>query len=285
MKSIPGPNIQHFTDYRNFLLCFNESQKKKNPNWSYGVWSQKLGLKDTSSLTKIVNGQRNPGSNTISSFSKYFKFNKKEKEYFEDLIRLQKSANDPRLSVILLKNMEKKFPNSQVRILDLKSFSVISHWYGLAIREMVRLSDFQEDPKWISSILNFKVTPTQVQKMLDTLLELKLIVRNENNRLVISSEGRIHTENDIASEALKRYHEQNLENASLALRTIDVKEREFLTSCFNMKKSNVLKAKELIREFKNNFVQLLEEEQANDLELFQLQMQFYPLTNLNEEGI
>ena len=136
------------------------------------MWARQLGLKDTSSITKILNGQRHPGSKLTQKLSDFFEFEHEESQYFEDLVRLQKHGNDPKLCIAIMERMEKLHPNAQMRIIDLSPFNLISHWYCLVIREMVRLESFKEDYEWISSKLNFKVTPKEVKKTINLLLSL-----------------------------------------------------------------------------------------------------------------
>lgn len=274
--------LQTYTNYKAFLLSYSEDAKKQNKHWSFGVWARQLGLKDTSSITKILNGQRHPGEKLTQKLNAFFEFGHDESQYFADLVRLQKHGNDPKLCIAIMERMEKIHPNGHMRIIDMSTFNLISHWYCLAIREMVRLDSFREDYEWIASKLNFKVTPKEVKKTLSLLVELDLLERDSDGKLAINKHGRIHTSNDIASEAIKRYHEQTLENAKLAVRQFSTDEREFQASSFNMRRENMPKAKELIREFKSKFVKLLEEEKSDDV--FQIQMQFYPITKISKSN-
>ena len=84
-----------------------------------------LGLKDTSSITKIIQGQREPGAAITGGLIRYFKFSPKDAQYFQDLVRLRKIKTDPRLSVLLLEKMGKDHPDGALRILDDKSFQLL----------------------------------------------------------------------------------------------------------------------------------------------------------------
>ena len=239
------------------------------------MWVNQLGLKDTSSITKIVQGSRHPGAAITEALIKHFRFNSKDAQYFRDLVHLHKIKQDPRLSVLLLEKMGKQFPNAALRILDDKAFAIISNWYCTAIREMVKLNEFFEDPEWISKKLYFKVTPKEAKQAMDLLLAAELLSRDAQGRLKVT-QGRFKTQNDYASEAIKRYHESMLENAKQAIRLIAVEDREFSASVITMNAANILKAKELIREFKDQFAQLMEEESGDGT--YQIQLQFFPLT-------
>ncbi|MNT06148.1 hypothetical protein D3C72_1408020 [compost metagenome] len=81
------------------------------------MWAQRMGLRDTSSITKILNGAREPGELITERLVAYFDFNDKDKLYFEDMIRLKKISKDPRLSAVLMEKMG-------VEALESQSFTV-----------------------------------------------------------------------------------------------------------------------------------------------------------------
>lgn len=267
-------NICKYTDYRVFLIAHAQSMKVKQASWSYGAWAKSMGLKTTSSITKIIQGEREAGSAITERLVSYFQFTDRQALYFRDLVRLQKIKKDPRLSALLMEKIGKEHPNSSLRIMDDKSFLVISNWYYLAIRELFRLG-FQEDPEWISELLLFKVTSRDISNAIKTLLAIGLLTRDDNGRLQLA-EGRIDTTNDIASEAIKRYHEQMLEHAKAALRRIPPEAREITSTSLAIHSKNIGLAKELMRKFKADFERLMEEDSGD--QVYQFQMQFFPLT-------
>jgi uncharacterized protein (TIGR02147 family) len=273
------PDIRQFTDYRAFMLAHIQDCKRRNPKWTYGMLAKQLRLKDTSSITKIIQGQRDPGETITGELIRYFAFAPKDAQYFQDLVRLQKIKKDPRLTVLLLEKMGKEHPNGALKLLDDRSFQLISNWYCTTIREMVRLDGFFEDPAWISRTLHFKVTPTEVSRAIDLLIQVELLKRDDKGRLEIV-QGRFHTTNDLSSEAIKRYHESMLDNAKLAIRKFDVEQREFSAASMTMRSGRFPEAKELIREFKSRFAKLLEED-GGDVTI-QLQVQFFPFTKISQ---
>lgn len=272
---ITAPGIQSYTDYRTFLVNYAQKQKNTNKKWTYGVWAKRLGLNSTSSITKVIQGDRSPGKEMTEKMIQYFSFSKDEGEYFKDLIRLQKVKKDPRMAVLIMEKMGKEHPDKNVRFLDHADFSVISNWYCLAIREMTRLEEFVADPNWISRQFQIPVSAVDVSKALDNLLSIGLLKRKKNGDLVIG-EGRVQTSDDMVSEAVKRYHESMLDNAKRAVRDVPVDERELTGSSIIISPSNIPKAKELIRQFRSKFNKIMEETSGG--QVYQFQMQFFPLT-------
>jgi uncharacterized protein (TIGR02147 family) len=212
----------------------------------------------------------------VESFVRYFAFGDKDAEYFRDLVRLSKIKEDTRLSTLIIEKMGKKFANGAVKFVDEKTFNVISNWYHLPIREMVRLPAFRPDPAWISRNLTFKVGVREVAQALRSLSELGLVALDANGRMTVA-EGRLNTGDDVANEAVKRHHEEMLENARAALRMVPVEKREITSQSIAISSAKLAQAKELIRQFQDKFSQLMEDEVGGDV-IYQLQMQFFPLT-------
>jgi uncharacterized protein (TIGR02147 family) len=275
MNTVDNINIKEFMDYRSYLKSFFELKKSHNPNWSYGVWANKLGLKATSSLTKIITGEREPGPDITQKMVSFFNFNSVEGQYFNDLIRLSKIKDDPRLKMMLMERMGREHPDAHLHIMDDRSVEIISNWFGLTIRELVKLSDFVEDAEWIQKRLMFEVSTTEINKTLDDLQHQGLIKRDKAGKLRVS-DGLLHTTNDVASEGIKKYHEQMLDNAKVAIRSTPLEKREFNAETFVIDEKNLPEAKEFIREFKSKFVRNFEEKEGN--QVYQLQIQFFPLT-------
>jgi uncharacterized protein (TIGR02147 family) len=272
--------IYNYSSYRTFLKDFNLYKKEKNPFWGLGVWAQKAGLSSKSTLSMILNGRRHPGKDVSEKLTRYFKFNDREKSYFQDLIRLEKNQDDPHLSLIIMERLKRGNPQKSFLLLDDKTFSSIANWYYYAIREMVNLPDFKEDASWIKEKLNFKVSETQINEALKTLLDIGLLKRDHAKSL-LQSQADVSTPDHIAKEAIKRNHEDNLNNALLALRKMGPQDRYFSSITFNMNPANIEKFQTLIRDFEDRACEIFEENV--DASTFQFNINFFPLTKLEQQ--
>lgn len=279
MKGPAELPIYQYSDYRTFLLDHAQKKKLAKPRWSLGCWARQLGLKSTSSLTKVLQGKRNPGPEMTQALVLYFGFPKVEADYFRDLVELTKNAHDPHLSLLLLERMQKKHPEGSVRLLNDREFTLLSNWYGLAVRELVRAKNFQENPEEIAKRFLFRVTPAEVRRTIEILLGLGLMKRNRAGRLAVV-DREIETTSDIASEAGKRHHEQTFLQISWANREMPIPEREITNTTFVMKSSNLPRAKEVLRQMKQSFVEQFEEEGGDAV--FRVQLQLLPLTQLEQ---
>ncbi|MGE3975770.1 MAG: TIGR02147 family protein [Bdellovibrionales bacterium] len=270
-------DIFQYSDYRSFLKNYAKVKKEVSPQWTLGMWAKRLDLKATTSLTMILNGQRHPGPKIVERFSEYFHFNKREKQFFSDLILLNKIKNDSRLKLLIMQELKKLSPNKSFQLLDEKTFSAISNWYFYCIRQMTKLQEFHEEPEWLKRHIHFLLSEKQIRSSIETLLDLQLLKRSEHGVLEISK-AQLQTSQDVESEAIKQFHEQMLENAKIALRKTAVNKREFSGLTVTIKKEKINQAKELLRNFVDEFEKLMIEEKGDAV--YQLNMQFFPLAEI-----
>ena len=274
-------NLFEFNNYRSFLNCVFDQFKNKNPRFTYGSWAKNLGLKSNTSIIKVLNGQREAGSEIAEKLIQYFKFNPDEGAYFLDLIRLSKAKKDPRLAVVILERMKKKYSRANVKILDEKEFSVIAHWWYYGLRQLIKISAIPNDPIWIAKQFHFKVTPSDIKKAIQDLISLGLVdLENEGKTLRLTKDA-LDTSHDLSSEALKRFHQNMLENAKISLEKIAVKERFISSMTTAIAIEDLPRAKEFLDSCLDEFCRLFEVQNPDTV--FQLQFQLFPLTKLQSK--
>jgi len=273
--------VKHYTDYKSFLSTYVKTKKEQNSNWTLGVWTQQLSLKSTSSISKIISGQRHPGKDITEKLVEYFKFSKADEDYFRGLIKFHKVKNDPKLAVAVLEKLGKDHPSGSILILDDSVFQVLSNWYSFAVRELVRMGLNLKNLKTLSRAFHFGVTVQEVSFCLKSLKSAGLIEENKSGQFAVKSE-RIQTQTDFSSEAVKQYHEKTLDVAKKAIRTLPVEEREFQGTTLNISHKNFKAAQNMLREFREKFVKTFEETDGD--QIHQLQMQFFPITKKINKG-
>jgi uncharacterized protein (TIGR02147 family) len=283
MQRVESKTVFEFGDYRSFLAHHAVAKKAAQPAWSLGAWARALDLKATASLTRVLKGDRQPGPEISAKLARYFKFSEAEKAYFENLVLLDKVGEDSALRVLVMEKLQSLHPRREFKPLDHNTFMAMTNWYFFAIREMTRQASFKEDPKWIADRLLFKVTPRQVKEAVSLMLELGMLRRDPKSGELAHSGDGIEWKSDVSSEASKRNHEQNLENAKVALRSVPIAEREFTSVCLTVSSRKMERAKVLIREFRSRFADLMEEEEWRGDVTCQLQIQFFPYTRKENE--
>lgn len=273
-------SMLNYVDYRTFLKDRFDAKKRKRRSWSYGVWARELDLASSSTLIMIMNGDRNPGPRLTEALIRNLKLSGTEASYFIDLISLAKAKGDSRMKVLLMERLGSRLPGGKFSVLSHDNFAAISSWHFYAIRELVQLGSFREDPDWICRKLKFKVTPRQARQAIQTLLRLNLLCRNPDGTLGQAS-GHVDTATDIADEGLKRFHEQMLEHAKTSVRATDPALRQISGTTFPIHMKNLPKVKELIRKFQAQLCAACEEPGGDAV--YHLEISFFPLTKPEKE--
>lgn len=274
-----------YSDYRLFLNDYVSAKKKNLGKYTIGQFAKALDLKDTSSINKVLKGQRTPGGELQEKLCRYFKFNNKEYRYFVDLVSLAKSRPQSEEYGYIYERLCKLNPSSGFLDLRQEQFNLISNWYYFAIRELVKLKNFRYDVEWIQNQLVEKISLTDIQKAIDTLIKLELLHFDEESSKLTISTPRFRSSNDTPSEAIKRYHEGCLEQAKLAVRRHQVDVRHIIGSTLAIKKSNIARAKNLIDEFLDSFSKIIEDHGEGSEEVYQMNIQFYPLTHSKNQEV
>ena len=273
MQTVKRASVHDFPDYRSFLRERYRELKKKNGKFSLGAWAKRLGMKGSSGLVMILKGQRNPGPELTESLISDLSLPQREAIYFRDLVTLEKcGSKDSPARFDIIERLSRMHPTKQFKSLSQEEFRAVSQWFYYAIRELVDLKDFCEDPEWIQKRLRIFVSQNDIKQALETLEKLGLLVREKGRLRYVTQVTSTH---DIPDEGLKRFHEQMLNQAAGALRKVDVTNREISGLTFTIAKKDLPIAKELIRNLYREMTQLSRSEQDS---VYQLEVALFPLT-------
>ncbi len=156
-------------------------------------------------------------------------------------------------------------------------FKLISEWYHFAILSLGELKSCRADSRWIARRLNIPMGTAN-----------EALVRLERMGIIAIKDGRfkqttlpLTTTTDVPSGTIRQYHKSILGLAQNKIESTPVELREFsaLTMAINTK--NILKAKKLVKEFKEDMLELLETGTKD--EVYQLGIQLFPLTIKDNE--
>lgn len=83
---MPAPRLIDYASVRAFLLAHAEHKRATHPRWTFGMWARQLGLRHTATITRVLNGDREPGDDVIRALAAYFAFSPLEARYWECLV-------------------------------------------------------------------------------------------------------------------------------------------------------------------------------------------------------
>jgi uncharacterized protein (TIGR02147 family) len=161
--------------------------------------------------------------------------------------------------------------SSEKRKLESERFRAISEWHYYAIVSLSEVKGSRFDPAWIARRLG--ITRSQASIALARLERLGLI-RVEGNRY-FSTEVGTTTSHNVASVALRRFHQQLLRKAEEAQHQLPVSERHLSTITFVASRHRIEEAQTRIRHFQRELCEFLE--QGDRERVYTLAVQLFPL--------
>ncbi len=240
-----------------------EEIRDKNPSFSRRAFAKKLGI-SAGAVSELFNGRRQVSKGLAERLSDRLLLDPQERselfKLFPEKRRYKKESNEDEVTANYLQ-------------LSADQFHVIGEWYHFAILTLMRTSDFQSDPKWVSERLGLPITT--IKQAIERLKRIELITEDKNGNLV-RSKTRYRTTDDVANVSVKKAHLQYLDSARKALEQVPVDQRDFTSVMMAIDPANLPKAKELIRKFQDELTEVLETKPKS--EVYQLHVSLFPLT-------
>ncbi len=244
------PNVFYYKNYRVYLKDWVLAKKKFNKSYSAAIFAKKAGLNSHNLLGMVIRDERNLSWKSINGFCKSLNLKVREKLYFEKLVLFcqAKNSEDKADFFEQLLQLSKGHENKLLdKIKDYKSY--YRHWYIVAIREMVNLEDFQEDPGWITEKLKHKITKKQATEAWKTLKRIGMVRFNKERRVYEVVNAVIDYQNEGVDFVLRNFHKEYLH---LTLDTVDgdIEERELSSLTIAVTDEDLKEIKKKIDEYR-----------------------------------
>lgn len=274
------PAPEHFQDYRAYLQAMIRYLKATRPQFSYRYFSRQAGFSSPNFLKLVAEGKRNLTPSSISRFARGLGLDQREHETFETLVLLGQASSDAERNRYYARLRRRASGTAAARI-EHAQFEIYSTWYALAIREMVSLPDFREDPAWIGRRLRPQIRAADVSAALARLLEVGLLTRGEDGALR-QVNRKISTGPRVRSLAVRNYHRAMLEAAASTLDTLATEDRDITSLTLAISRAEYEEIRARIERFRRELLDLAEERRAGPDagpgEVFQVGFQLFPLT-------
>lgn len=254
--------------------------RDKNAKYSLRWIAKRLNLKSHAHLARIAKGEKSPTDDLIALISSMSELTVDEFYYVKALAALKRARNEQERAYFLekLEELRQDIPDVLVK---LDHFELIARWYHLAIFELISLTNFKSDPKWISEQLLGDVSVETVIDSLARLERLGFIKKDQNGRWQRLALG-FNTPTDIPSSTIRRFHEELLDKSKDMLDAIPVEERLFYSLTMPVDVKQIEEAKKIMIEFRTKFEAHLRSESPNAV--YHLGMQFFPLSQRPKPG-
>ena len=240
------------------------------------AWSRQLGFANNAPLSLMLAGKRHIPKKYIPNLISSLELAPDEGLYFETLVELER-ASGIREKSFYEERLQSLSPKKSVTFHEIESFKYLGNPLHMIILEMTDLQDFKADVEWIQNQLMIKATIQEIKDVLERLTTLKLLTQDSKGRW-IKTQKHLTNRPDVADQGSREYHHNVSVLASEQVKIQDVLVREFNGYSINIKKGDVPKAKEAIREFIKNFATNIEAPPGTGDATYQLNVQFFGTT-------
>jgi uncharacterized protein (TIGR02147 family) len=239
-------------------------KQRNNPHYSLRAYARDIGI-HPATLSQIINGKRALPFKDSEKVIKKLNLGPKERSLFLESLSKNKSYSTIRIS-----------EEDNRLLLDESYYKIIAEWEHYAVLELFNIPEFSRTKEDISARLNLTTNRTEV--VVNNLAICNLIVTDADGKLVkIPSD--VKTTEDIVNQALRDSHKEALQMGIAKIDEISIELRDFSSSTLAINLKKIPEAKALIREFRMKMAALLAQDDKE--EVYQLAIQFYPLSQLN----
>ncbi len=257
---------QGYKDYRAYLKGLLLERKRVNPSYSLRAFARDLRMSPPR-LSEVINGKKGLSIGAAIKISGALGHNESETDFFCDWVQCS-DARSPEARRIAQIRMQKYNYVDEFESLKEDLFSLISDWYHYGILELTFVRGFRSNSAWIAKKLG--ISELEADEAIKRLLRMGLL-KKEDDRFIKVSKN-YTTTFDVPSVAIRKFNEQMLAKAVIALQTHAVDERDFSTITMATDPSKLVIAKEMIRKFRRNLSKELETGDRSELYCFSAQL-------------
>ena len=239
---------------------FNK-RKGRNPNFSLRSFAKWLKI-SPAQLSQMMTSKRPITINSAQKIGDRLGLSPIEKKALINSLLREKGSLPP--------------PTDSKRLhMKEDQFRVISDWYHFAILSLTKVEGAKPDPRWIAQRLGIQVD--QANQALLRLERMGILQIKPTFKQICEP---IEVVSSIPSEAIQKYHKQNLNLAIEKIESVPVKFREYQSISISLNPKHIKIFKEHIDEFLDQVDELSDQKEGS--EIYNLNVQLFPLTTLKE---
>lgn len=234
--------------------------QKRNSGYSLRAFAKKLQM-SPSALSEILSGKRKVSKDLAEKILRNIGSNPREQHKILSLFEAGKTG----------------FSKSNYLEISADQFHVIADWYHFAVLSLAETKGFRAEPLWIAKRLGIKLQDAEVA--LERLHRLGMAKWSRKQKTLELTNAQFTTSDDIANQAIRKSHQEDLEISSRLLEEVSVEKRDFTSMTMAIDASKMAQAKKMIRDFQDQMSTLLES--GEKTEVYKLCVHLMPLSKEN----
>lgn len=266
-------NIFEYYDYRKYLRDIYEEMHTNDAKFSYRYIQDKTGI-DPGFLVKVFNGQKNVSENSIPKFIKLLKLNKRQADYFTNLVFYGRAKSDIQIKTYFEKLLSFKEPG--YRKVDADAYEFYSKWYYTALRELIGITTFTGDFEELAGMLVPPIRPADAKKGIEFLERIGFIAKDEQGKYH-QTDRFLTTGEECRAIAVRTFQKETILLAHDALERIPKEMRDISTITATLSPESFAILKEKIANFRREVLKIANEEE-NATGVYHINFQLFPIS-------
>lgn len=230
-----------------------EKRSQEKPQYSIRHFAKQVGM-EASTLSKYFRNKRKISQKSFNYLIKNLEMN---------------------LDQIVLKEEAFIRQNDGMDLLDEKFEKILSNWFYFAILECLHLDRAESDIRWLSKTLSVDIET--VRQAVHNLQELGALKEQDGKWFDNLNNVSFVTSEDMDTVTGQQYQKQLLKLAEASIEKTPKKNKSHTGVMVAADSALVPQAKEMIRNFRRDFMQFLEQNSKNKDTVLNLQINFFPL--------
>jgi uncharacterized protein (TIGR02147 family) len=267
-----------YQDYRRFIGDFYQHKKSLRSGFSFRLFAQRASLKSPNYLQLVIQKKRNLSDAMAPAVAGAMGLTSHEKRYFCALVRLTNVQSAPpdeqrkarsELLASVKQLVTKLIPKEQAIVLQ--------SWYGLLVRELVFLPDFEPAGEWVSGRLHGLISAVQAEEALALLCRSGFLKQEKDGRWRAADPVIDTGPEGFAEAQVVALHKETLRVWSQNLEKFNADRREMGLINIPINPAQIPELQQRLRAFQEEIIGWLQAEDAPQ-EVIQLGVYLIPVT-------
>lgn len=271
--------VFEYLDYRQYLA--DALEEKRQHGLSLRAVSLRAGFKSPNYLKLVISGKRGLTPASVTKCADFFHLRGAEREFFENLVNLNQ-AESPREQEHYYERLKASRAYVALKHVEHDQHEYFSKWYYAAIRELVLLPGFKNDPDWIARTLTPNIPIKAARETMELLFRLNLIRRGPGGKIE-QTDALIGTPPKIAAAAAWTFHREMLDRSRESLDLARPADRDVTALTVAVSRGQYERARRKIHEFRQKLHAEFAERPQEAETVYQLNIQFFPLSEVRHE--
>jgi len=264
-------------DYRTWLKSLYDERKAQDAFFSWRYLAGRLGV-DASYLVRVSQGHRHLSEDALEKLAAFAGLKGRDLDIFRALTAFNRARGEREQQECFRRLQELRSPGMAVLPEDHLEF--FRRWFPVVVRTLGGLTGFVDDPRWIADRIDPAISETEAAQALELVKRLGLLRRNAEGRWELA-EPFVSSPPGMDPEVMRAFQKQMIGLAGDSLERHPPELRDITTLTLALDLEDLPEARERLRTLRESLLRL-SGESASPRQVYQLNLQLFPLTRVPE---